>query len=74
MLNRKFLILDNPTRYFIFTGGRGSGKSFAVSYLALMLLISNENHKILYTRYTLRSAGISIIPEFKEKIDTKDIS
>lgn len=69
MLNRKFLILDNPTRYFIFTGGRGSGKSFAVSYLALMLLISNKNHKILYTRYTLRSASISIIPEFKEKIE-----
>jgi phage terminase large subunit len=69
MLNEKFLILSNPTRYFIYTGGRGSGKSFAVSTLALMLTISKERHKILFTRYTLRSAAISIIPEFKEKID-----
>ena len=69
MLKTKFLILDNPTRYFIYTGGRGSGKSFAVSTLALMLIISSEKHKILFTRYTLRSASISIIPEFKEKID-----
>ena len=69
MLNEKFLILSNTTRYFIYTGGRGSGKSFAVSTLALMLTISKERHKILFTRYTLRSAAISIIPEFKEKID-----
>jgi len=69
MINDKFLILSNPTRYFIYTGGRGSGKSFAVSTLALLLTVSNEPHKILFTRYTLRSAAISIIPEFKEKID-----
>tara|TARA_R100001015_G_C4632992_1_gene197311 strand:- start:2160 stop:3359 length:1200 start_codon:yes stop_codon:yes gene_type:complete len=69
MVNNKFLVLSNPSRYFIYTGGRGSGKSFAVSFLALMLTISKERHKILFTRYTLRSAAISIIPEFKEKID-----
>ena len=34
-----------------------------------MLTISSEKHKILFTRYTLRTASISIIPEFKEKID-----
>ena len=69
MVNNKFIVLSNPSRYFIYTGGRGSGKSFAVSTLALMLTISKERHKILFTRYTLRSAAISIIPEFKEKID-----
>jgi len=47
MINDKFLILSNPTRYFIYTGGRGSGKSFAVSTLALLLTVSNEPHKIL---------------------------
>ena len=74
MLNEKFLIINNPTRYFIFTGGRGSGKSFAVSLLALTLLIEkNKCHKILFTRYTLRSASISIIPEFKEKLELMNI-
>ena len=74
MLNEKFLLLSDPSRYFIYTGGRGSGKSFAVSTLALLLTTSSEYHKILFTRYTLRSASISIIPEFKEKIELLNYS
>ena len=35
----------------------------------LLLLTQEQGHTILFTRYTLRSANISIIPEFKEKID-----
>ena len=70
MLNNKFLILNNPSRYFLFTGGRGSGKSFAVSMLALYLTLEKGvTHSVLFTRYTLRSASVSIIPEFKEKIE-----
>ena len=31
-LNKKYLVLDESfARYFIVTGGRGSGKSFAVN-------------------------------------------
>ena len=61
-------LLTNDTRYFIVTGGRGSGKSFEVGTFATMLSF-NKNHKILFTRQTMTSAHLSIIPEFQEKID-----
>lgn len=67
-INDKYLTLDNDTRYFICTGGRGSGKSFSIGLL-LCLLTAEEGHVILFTRYTLRAASISIIPEFLEKIE-----
>ena len=60
------------TRYFIVTGGRGSGKSFAINTL-LTLLTYEQGHKILFTRYTLRAASISIIPEFIEKLELQKI-
>ncbi len=70
MINPKFNIFHNNTRYFLLTGGRGSGKSFAVALNTLILSFDNKcQHKILFTRYTLKSASISIIPEFKEKIE-----
>jgi PBSX family phage terminase large subunit len=56
------------TRYFLITGGRGSGKSYAVS-LFLLNLTYEAGHVILFTRWTLTSAHISIIPEFIEKIE-----
>lgn len=56
------------TRYFVLTGGRGSGKSFGAA-LFLLNLTYEEGHKILYSRYTLTSAYASIIPEFQEKMD-----
>lgn len=55
------------TRYFLLTGGRGSAKSWHVA-LYLVNLSYEPNHVILFTRYTLVSAHISIIPEFIEKI------
>jgi len=68
-LNKKYLVLDESfARYFIVTGGRGSGKSFAVNSV-LLLLTYQAGHTILFTRYTLRAAGISIIPEFIEKLE-----
>ena len=68
-LNKKYLVLDESfARYFIVTGGRGSGKSFAVNSI-LLLLTYQAGHTILFTRYTLRAAGISIIPEFIEKLE-----
>jgi phage terminase large subunit len=70
MINKKFLIWDEvDSRYFLFTGGRGSGKSFGVATSLLLLLMTETGHNVLFTRYTLRSANISIIPEFKEKIE-----
>jgi phage terminase large subunit len=61
-------IITSDSRYFIVTGGRGSGKSFAVNTL-LAVLTREIGHTILFTRYTLRAASISIIPEFIEKIE-----
>jgi phage terminase large subunit len=68
-LNKKYLVFNESfARYFIVTGGRGSGKSFAVNSV-LLLLTYQAGHTILFTRYTLRAASISIIPEFIEKLE-----
>ena len=70
-INPKYQKLANDTRYYIITGGRASGKSFSVN-LMLVLLTYEANHTILFTRYTLTSAYVSIIPEFIEKIELLD--
>jgi phage terminase large subunit len=67
-INPVYCKLDEPSRYFIVTGGRGSGKSYGINTL-LCLLTMEKGHVILFTRYTLRAASISIIPEFIEKIE-----
>lgn len=56
-------------RYIIITGGRGSGKSFAASTYICRDLWGSSGKRVLYTRYTMSSAEISIIPEFTEKIE-----
>ncbi len=60
---------EESRRYFLMTGGRGSGKSFALA-LFLCDLAIRQKQTILYTRFTLQSAHISIIPEFIDKIET----
>ena len=68
-LNNKYQPLFNSDgRYYVITGGRGSGKSYGVNVFLLMLTYES-GHVILFTRYTLKSAHISIIPEFIEKIE-----
>ena len=72
-INKKYSALSSSdARYFIVTGGRGSGKSFSINLL-LVLLTYESGHTILFTRYTLSSTYISIIPEFIEKIEMLDI-
>lgn len=71
-LSKKYIpLFESDSRYFIITGGRGSGKSFGLT-VALLLLTFEPNHVILFTRYTLVSAQVSIIPEFIEKIEMLD--
>ena len=65
--------LSNDTRFFIITGGRGSGKSFEIGRFTTLLSFV-ENHKILYTRQTMTSANLSIVPEFQEKIDLLNLN
>jgi phage terminase large subunit-like protein len=65
----KPLFYEEPeTRYYLITGGRGSGKSWTLA-LFLLNLTYQKGHVILFTRYTLVSAFISIIPEFLDKIE-----
>lgn len=72
-LNEKYKpLFVNDTRIFILTGGRGSAKSFGVGSFA-SLLSFEEGHKILFTRQTMTSAHLSIIPEFQEKIELMDL-
>ena len=56
-------------RYIIITGGRGSAKSFATSLHLCDDILRNPNKRVLYTRYTMIAAEMSIIPEFTEKIE-----
>ena len=72
-INKKYNILGSDSRYFVVTGGRGSGKSYSVNSF-LLLLTYEVGHVILFTRYTLTSAHVSIIPEFIDKIETADLS
>lgn len=72
-INKKYVpLFESDSRYFVITGGRGSGKSFALNSF-LLLLTYEVGHTILFTRYTLTSAHISIIPEFVEKIEMADL-
>jgi phage terminase large subunit len=61
-------LFENETRFFLVTGGRGSGKSFSVGFVICSLSFE-QGHKILFTRQTMVSSHLSIIPEFQEKID-----
>ena len=71
-LNPKYKPLGiDRSRYFVITGGRGSGKSYSVNAL-LVMLTYEVGHVILFTRYTMASAHISIIPEFIEKLEELD--
>ena len=70
-LSEKYNDLFSESRYFVITGGRGSGKSYSINSF-LLALTYEPGHTILFTRYTLTSAHISIIPEFIEKIEILD--
>jgi len=73
-LNNKYKpLFNNDTRFFIITGGRGGSKSFGVGTFA-NLLSFEANHRILFTRQTMTSAHLSIIPEFQEKIDLMELN
>nr|DAT59398.1 MAG TPA: terminase large subunit [Caudoviricetes sp.] len=68
------LYTDKEKFIILITGGRGSGKSFNASTFIERLTFEMTPakkiaHQILYTRYTMVSAGMSIIPEMIEKID-----
>jgi phage terminase large subunit len=61
-------LFTSDSRYYVLSGGRGSGKSYSAT-IFLLLLTYQSDEVILFSRYTLTSAGISIIPEFIDKIE-----
>ena len=75
------LYTDTTHPIILITGGRGSGKSYAASTFIERLtfeahtlqtpqgLAEKITHNVLYTRYTMVSAAISVIPEFLEKVE-----
>lgn len=65
---------DKEKFIILITGGRGSGKSFnAGAFIERLTFEKTETeklaHQILYTRYTMISASMSVIPEVQEKIE-----
>src|SRR5690606_12761193 len=68
-IQKPYVDLYTTDKFIILlTGGRGSAKSFNASTF-LSRLSFQSGHKILYSRYTMTSANISIIPEFIDKIE-----
>lgn len=77
---------DHEQSIILITGGRASGKSFSASTFIerLTFEIGKDSeaetlddrvvHNVLYTRYTMASADISVIPEFMEKIEADGTS
>lgn len=79
------LYRDKEKFIILVTGGRGSGKSYATSTFIERLTFEMQKieeegeikklvHNILYTRYTMTSASISVIPEFLEKVEADGAS
>lgn len=62
------LYLNRDKKIILITGGRGSGKSFNVSTFVQRSSFK-KGRLFLYCRYTMVSAGISVIPEFLEKVE-----
>lgn len=72
---------DKEHFIILVTGGRGSGKSYGVATFIERLTFELKKrgitgresdkiiHKVLYCRYTMVSAAISVIPEFAEKVE-----
>lgn len=61
-------LYTSDKRYYLLTGGRGSLKS-STTHDFIARLSFEKGHGILFTRYTMKSAETSIIPEFKKTLD-----
>jgi len=68
-INDKHKALYASTQRYVYEkGGRGSGKSFAISDYALRLTF-DTGRVVLFLRYTMVSAYVSIVPEFETQMD-----
>lgn len=65
------LLYSSKKRYVYEKGGRGSGKSFVISDYALRLTY-DVNRVVLFLRYTMVSASVSIVPEFESQMELQE--
>lgn len=73
-INKLYKSLYTTDRRYVFcTGGRGSLKSSTVHDF-IARLTYQRGHGVLFTRYTMASAELSIIPEFKITLDRLGIA
>ena len=65
MVHKKRAVRDTTShiRYVVLIGGRGSGKSFALSKWVNSATFCK--YSVLFTRFTMTSAETSVIPEFR---------
>lgn len=61
-------LITSTVRYSVVSGGRGSSKSFSVATY-LVLKTFEKGNVILFSRYTMVSAHLSVIPEFTSKLE-----
>ena len=73
-INEKYQPLyTTPNRYIYVQGGRGSGKSVAVADFISRLCLQ-VGHRVLWLRYTMSSAEISVIPEFESTLELNGLT
>lgn len=71
-INEKHKLLYTSNKRYVYEkGGRGSGKSYAISDYALRLTY-DTNRVVLFLRYTMIAASISIVPEFESQIEYQE--
>lgn len=59
-------------RYVYEKGGRGSGKSYAITDYALRITY-DQGRVVLFLRYTMIAASISIVPEFEAAMEREGV-
>ena len=62
-------LYTSKKRYFLLTGGRGSGKTYVIQDF-LIRLLEQVGQGILYTRYTMVSVDQTIMPLFVAHIES----
>lgn len=66
-LNEKWRpLFTSDSKYYLLTGGRGSGKTFAISYFALTLISIEAGHRVAVYRATMVSSEDSIMRDIKD--------
>lgn len=72
LLKHQLDLLHSNAKIAGIYGGRGSGKSYALSWLAATILLRQEKAIIFSTNY--RQLALTIIPEIKNRLEELHIN